>query len=156
MKMKTNALRILEAANVPFIVYEYDPSDGKIDGVSVAAKIGHEPEMVFKTLVTQGKTTGLNVFVVPVECELDLKKAAVASGDKNIEMIRARDLEPQTGYIHGGCSPVGMKKLFPTFIEETAQLLDTMVVSAGRIGLQAELSPDDLIRLTNAKFADLV
>lgn len=153
---KTNALRILEANEVPFSVHEYDPSDGKIDGVSVAAKIGRESEIVFKTLVTTSKTTGLNVFVIPVECELDLKKAAVAAGDKYIEMIKSKYLEPQTGYIHGGCSPVGMKKSFPTFIEETAQLLDTMIVSAGRIGLQAELSPGDLARVTGAAFRDLV
>ncbi|MDR1560581.1 MAG: Cys-tRNA(Pro) deacylase [Clostridiales bacterium] len=153
---KTNALRILEAAEVPFSTHVYDPSDGRIDGLSVAAKIGRKPEIVFKTLVTAGKTTGLNVFVIPAECELDLKKAAAAAGDKYIEMIKSKDLEPRTGYIHGGCSPVGMKKPFPTFIEETAQLLDKMIVSAGRIGLQAELAPDDLARITGAAFRDLV
>ncbi|MDR1069433.1 MAG: Cys-tRNA(Pro) deacylase [Gracilibacteraceae bacterium] len=153
---KTNALRILEAAGAPFSVHEYDPSDGKIDGLSAAAKIGRAPETVFKTLVTSGKTTGLNVFVIPAACELDLKKAAAAAGDKYVEMIKSRDLEPRTGYIHGGCSPVGMKKPFPTFIEETAQLLDTMIVSAGRIGLQAELAPEDLARITGAAFRDLV
>jgi Cys-tRNA(Pro)/Cys-tRNA(Cys) deacylase len=153
---KTNALRILKTAEVPFSIHEYDTSDGKTDGLSVAAKIGREPEVVFKTLVATGKTTGLNVFVIPVEFELDLKKAALAAGDKNIEMIKSKDLEPQTGYVHGGCSPVGMKKPFPTFIEEMAQLLDTMIVSVGRIGLQAELSPSDLARITGASFRDLV
>jgi Cys-tRNA(Pro)/Cys-tRNA(Cys) deacylase len=153
---KTNALRIIEAAGVPFAVHEYDASDGKIDGASVAAKIGREPEAVFKTLVTAGKTTGLNVFIIPVTCELDLKKAAVAAGDKYIEMIKSKDLESQTGYIHGGCSPIGMKKHFPTYIEETAQLLDTMIVSAGRIGLQVEIAPPALANMSAAEFRDLV
>lgn len=102
-----------------------------------AAKIGQEPERVFKTLVTEGKTKGLNVFVIPSNVELDLKKAAQAAGDKYIEMIKSRELEPKTGYIHGGCSPIGMKKQFPTFIDETALLFDTIYVSGGRIGLQA-------------------
>ena len=153
---RTNALRIIDSAGVQFNIYEYDLSDGKIDGLSVAAKIGRDPEIVFKTLVTIGKTTGYNVFVIPVEYELDLKKAAAAVGDKYIEMIKSRDLESLTGYIHGGCSPVGMKKSFPTFIEETAQMLSVMIVSAGRIGLQMELAPDDLARVTDAVFKDLV
>jgi len=153
---KTNALRILDGAGVRYTIYEYDPSDGKIDGMSVAAKIGVAPEQVFKTLVTVGKTAGLLVFVIPVEFELDLKKAALAADDKYIEMIKGKDLEPQTGYVHGGCSPVGMKKALPTFIEETAGLYDTIVVSAGRIGLQMELAPEDLVSATAAVFADLV
>ncbi len=153
---KTNALRILTAMGISYRIYEYDLSDGQIDGVSVAHKIGQEPERVFKTLVTAGKTTGINVFVIPVKTELDLKKAALAAGDKYVEMIKARDLEPQTGYIHGGCSPVGMKKAFPTFIEETAALYETIIVSAGRIGLQMELAPDDLALAAKAAFRDLV
>jgi Cys-tRNA(Pro)/Cys-tRNA(Cys) deacylase len=153
---KTNAIRILEAANIPHSVHEYDASDGKIDGVSVTAKCGRSPDMVFKTLVTVGKTTGLNVFVVPVEFELDLKKAATAAGDKYIEMIKAKDLEPLTGYVHGGCSPIGMKKRFPTFIDETALLNETICVSAGRVGLQAELAPQDLADVVGAQFRDLV
>ena len=153
---KTNALRIVEAAGIEFVVHECDVSDGRIDGLSAAEKIGRAPEAVFKTLVTVGKMTGLNVFVIPVECELDLKKAAVAAGDKNIEMIKSRELEPKTGYVHGGCSPVGMKKAFPTYIEETAQLMDTITVSAGRVGQQMELAPADLKALTAAEFKDLV
>ena len=153
---KTNALRILEAAGIPHLVRAYDVSDGKIDGVSVAAKIDRNPECVFKTLVTTGKTTGINVFVIPVACELDLKKAAVAAGDKYVEMIKSRDLEPQTGYVHGGCSPVGMKKTFPTFIEEAASLYETINVSAGRVGLQMELAPGDLAKVTGAVFWDLI
>ena len=152
---KTNAVRILEAAKIPFTAREYDVSDGEISGVAVAEKIEQEPERVFKTLVTEGKTTGLNVFVIPCSVELDLKKAAIAAGDKYVEMIKSLELEPKTGYIHGGCSPVGMKKLFPTFIDETAQLHDTINVSGGKTGLQVELAPDDLAKLVNAKFCDL-
>ena len=153
--IKTNALRMLEAADVAFTPHEYDVSDGGIAGVAVAAKIGQPPERVFKTLVTEGKATGLNVFVVPCNVELDLKKAAQAAGDKYIEMIKSRELEPKTGYIHGGCSPIGMKKRFPTFIDETALLYDTINVSGGRVGLQVELSPDALVKLTGASFCDL-
>ncbi len=153
---KTNAIRILEAANIAHSVHEYDASDGKIDGVSVAKKCGRSPDMVFKTLVTSGKITGPNVFVIPVEFELDLKKAALAAGDKYIEMIKAKDLEPLTGYVHGGCSPVGMKKQFPTFIDETALLNAAICVSAGRIGLQVELSPQALADAVNASFCDLI
>ena len=152
---KTNALRILESANIAFAAREYDVADGEISGVAVAIKIGQEPERVFKTLVAEGKSTGLNVFVIPSNATLDLKKAAQASGDKYVEMLKSRELEPKTGYVHGGCSPVGMKKLFPTFIDETAQLYDTINVSGGRIGLQIELSPDDLVKLTKANFTDL-
>ena len=152
---KTNAVRLLEAAKVDFAALEYDTSDGEVSGIAVANKIGHEPERVFKTLVTLGKNTGLNVFVIPSSTELDLKKAAKAAGDKNVEMIKSRDLEPKTGYIHGGCSPIGMKKAFPTFIDETAGMYDTIIVSGGRIGLQIELSPKDLAKITSAKFHDL-
>ena len=152
---KTNAVRILEAVKIPFTAREYDVSDGEISGISVAAKIGQEPERVFKTLVTEGKTTGLNVFLIPCSVELELKKAATAAGDKYVEMIKSRELEPKTGYVHGGCSPIGMKKQFPTFIDETAQLHDTINVSGGRIGLQVELAPDNLAKLVNAKFCDL-
>ena len=153
---KTNAVRLLEAADIKFNIYEYDTADGEISGVAVAHKLGQDPDRVFKTLVTEGKNTGLNVFVIPSSTELDLKKAAQAAGDKYIVMIKSRELEPKTGYVHGGCSPVGMKKAFPTFIEETAQTLDTVIVSAGRIGLQMELAPEDLAGLTGAVFCDLV
>jgi Cys-tRNA(Pro)/Cys-tRNA(Cys) deacylase len=156
MMDKTNAIRILETSGISFQVHEYDPSDGKIDGMSAAAKMGRDPEQVYKTLVAEGKTTGLNVFVIPVTSELDLKKAALAAGDKYVQMIKQRDLEPQTGYIHGGCSPIGMKKQLPTYIEETAQLLDTMIVSAGRIGMQVELRPSDLAQITKGTLTDLV
>jgi len=153
---KTNAIRLLEAAGIRHVAREYDISDGRIDGASVAEKIGQEPGRVFKTLVAAGKNTGINVFVIPVGFELDLKKAAAAAGDKYVEMIKSRDLEPVTGYIHGGCSPVGMKKQFPTFIEETAALYETINVSAGRVGLQMELSPLALASVTGAVFKDLI
>ena len=153
---KTNAVRILQTAGIDFSVKEYDISDGRIDGISVADKLGCPRERVFKTLVTEGKTAGVAVFVIPVEYELDVRKAAKAAGDKYIEMIKARELEPKTGYIHGGCSPVGIKKVYPTFIEETAQLHDTIVVSAGRVGLQIELHPSDLASACGAVFADLI
>lgn len=152
---KTNAIRLLEAAGIPFTAREYDVSDGEISGLAVAAKIGQAPERVFKTLVTEGKNTGLNVFVIPSNTELDLKKAAAAAGDKHIEMIKSRELEPKTGYVHGGCSPIGMKKPLPGFIDETAELYDTINVSGGRIGLQIELAPADLARITAAVFRDL-
>jgi len=152
---KTNAVRLLEVAGVRFTLREYDVSDGGISGVAVAEKIGQEPERVFKTLVTEGKNTGLNVFVIPCNTELNLKKAAQAACDKYIEMIKSRELEPKTGYIHGGCSPIGMKKRFPTFIDETAQLYDTIYISGGRIGLQVEIAPMDLASITAASFLDL-
>ena len=152
---KTNALRLLEAAGVTFKALEYDTSDGEISGVAVAAKIGQEPERVFKTLVTESKNKGLNVFVIPSSTELDLKKAAHAAGDKYVEMIKSRELEPKTGYVHGGCSPIGMKKPFPTFIDETAEMYDTIIISGGRIGLQIELAPSDLANMTAAVFCDL-
>lgn len=152
---KTNAMRLLETAEIAFSVKKYEVSDGEISGAAVAVKLDQEPERVFKTLVTEGKNTGLNVFVIPVSAELDLKKAAVAAGDKYIKMIKNRDLLPKTGYIHGGCSPLGMKKLYPTFIDETAQLFDTVFVSGGKIGLQVEVAPGDLLKITEAKYCDL-
>ena len=155
MATKTNAVRMLETANVAYMAREYDVSDGEISGVAVAAKIGQETDRVFKTLVAEGKTTGLNVFVIPSSVELDLKKAAHAAGDKYVEMLKSRELESKTGYVHGGCSPIGMKKRFPTFIDEMAKLYEKINVSGGRIGLQVELSPDDLAMLTDAKYYDL-
>lgn len=153
---KTNAMRLLEAAEITFYPKEYNVSDGEVSGTAVAAKLGQEPERVFKTLVTEGKNTGLNVFDIPVNAELDLKKAATTAGDKYVEMIKSRELLPKTGYIHGGCSPVGMKKLYPTFIDETAQLFDTIFVSGGKIGLQVEVAPCDLLTITEAKYCDCV
>ena len=156
MAEKTNAIRLLENGNVPFRFYEYDVSDGRIDGKSIAEKIGESPDQVFKTLVTQAPPgKDYFVFVVPASGELDLKKAAKACGRKSIEMIPQKLLFPLTGYIHGGCSPLGMKKLFPTFIHETAQLFDSICVSAGRRGFQMEVNPETILRMTGAAYVDL-
>jgi len=153
---KTNAMRLLDIADIAYSTHEYDTVDGQIDGVHVAEKLGIDPMRVYKTLITVGKGTGHFVFVIPVSCELDLRKAAAAAGEKYVEMIRLKELEPLTGYVHGGCSPIGMKRALPTFIEETAELFQTIVVSAGRVGFQVELSPLDLAQAIDARFADLV
>ena len=152
--VKTNVMRILEREGVAYRVHTYSPETG-IDGVSVARALGQDPQAVFKTLVTQGKSRAMFVFVIPVAATLNLKRAAAACGEKAIEMLPQRLLLPSTGYIHGGCSPVGMKKALPTFIDETAQLFDTICVSAGKIGAQVELAPDDLLRLSGAQYARL-
>lgn len=156
MADKTNVMRLLDAAGVTYRDYYYDTSDGKIDGVSVAGKTGFEVEQVFKTLVTQGAGGGLYVFIIPVARELDLKKAAKAAREKSLAMLAAKELLKATGYVHGGCSPLGMKKPLPTFIHESAILLETMVCSAGRVGAQIELSPDKLLELTGAAYEDVV
>ena len=152
--VKTNVMRLLEQAGISYTPHFYDPDQG-IDGVSVAKQLGQDPDAVFKTLVTQGKSRAFYVFVIPVAGTLNLKRAASACGEKSIEMIPQKLLLPNTGYIHGGCSPVGMKKAYPTFIDETAQLFDSICVSAGKIGAQVELAPDDLCRVTSAAYAAL-
>lgn len=152
--VKTNVMRILEREGVAYHVHTYSPETG-IDGVSVARALGQDPQAVFKTLVTQGKSRAMFVFVIPVAATLNLKRAAAACGEKAIEMLPQKLLLPSTGYIHGGCSPMGMKKALPTFIDETAQLFDTICVSAGKIGVQVELAPDDLCRLTGAAYVPL-
>jgi Cys-tRNA(Pro)/Cys-tRNA(Cys) deacylase len=153
--VKTNAMRILDAKKIAYEVLTYDNKDGKIDGVSVAAKVGKNPREVYKTLVTQGASKDLFVFVIPVEEELDLKKCAKAAGEKKVEMIPVKDIQKWTGYIRGGCSPVGMKKEYKTFLDESSQELPIIVVSGGKIGVQIVVSPNDLIDVTNAVFADL-
>jgi Cys-tRNA(Pro)/Cys-tRNA(Cys) deacylase len=152
---KTNAMRLLDQAGIEYSPHGYDENDGKIDGISVADKIGFPYEQVFKTLLAQGPGGNLFVFVLPVNAELDLKKAAKAAGEKSIVMAPGKDLLKHTGYIHGGCSPIGMKRLYPTFIDESAILLETMVFSAGRIGAQIEAAPDDLLQLVQAEYVDL-
>ena len=152
--VKTNVMRILEREGIAHLVHTYSPDTG-IDGVSVARALGQDPQAVFKTLVTQGKSRALFVFVIPVAATLNLKRAAAACGEKAIDMLPQKLLLPSTGYIHGGCSPVGMKKALPTFIDETAQLFDAICVSAGKIGAQVELAPDDLCRVTGAVYAPL-
>ena len=152
---KTNVMRLLDSRKIPYGVHTYEPN-GKLSGAEIAGLLGERAEKVFKTLVTVGKTGNHYVFVIPVLAELDLKKAARAAGEKSIDMIRQKDLLPLTGYIHGGCSPVGMKKPFPTFLHETAADLDTICVSAGRVGAQIELSPQDLAGVVRYALADLV
>ena len=151
---KTNVMRVLEQAGIPYTAHFY-PADGPIDGVSVAAVLGQDPEQVFKTLVTKAASGNYYVFDIPVAENLDLKKAAKAVGEKSIAMIPQKDLLPLTGYIHGGCSPVGMKKQFPTVFHETLVLFDTICVSAGKIGAQIEAAPQDLIQLLGAAAADI-
>ena len=152
--VKTNAMRLLDAEKIKYRseTYEYDEND--LSGVTVAAKLSMPPEQLFKTLVTKGDKTGYMVFCIPVAEELDLKKAAVCSKNKKIEMLHVKDLLPVTGYIRGGCSPIGMKKKFPTFVDETAQLFDEIGVSAGVRGCQIIISPDDLLKYTDAVLED--
>lgn len=152
---KTNAVRELEAAGVPFEFHTFE-TGGSLSGVEVATLLGEDPDHVFKTLVTVGKSGEHYVFMIPVAQELDLKKAARAVGEKSIAMIKSRELLPLTGYIHGGCSPLGMKKLFTTSIDETAILFDTIIFSAGRIGAQIETSLAGLQQVIPVQAVDLV
>ena len=155
MAKKTNAVRILELARIPGRehFYEYDEND--LSGIHAAEALGKPAEEVFKTLVARGVKTGINVFCIPVCCELDLKKAAKAAGDKNMELIHVKELLGLTGYIRGGCSPVGMKKKYPTYFDETCQLYDTIAISAGERGHQMILEPMALADLVEAKLEDL-
>ena len=150
---KTNAMRILDKEKIPYTVHTYEAGEA-LDGVTVAGKIGRSPEQVFKTLVTKGKD-GHFVFVLPAAADLDLKKAARAVGQKAVEMIPVKELIKTTGYVRGGCSPVGMRKAFPTVIAAQAQDWDTIIVSAGRIGWQVELSPKQLQTLIGADLSDI-
>lgn len=151
---KTNVMRLLEQKKIPFNKYTY--GDGTaLSGIEVANELGQNPDQVFKTLVTVGKTKQYYVFVIPVALELNLKKAASAVGEKNIEMIKSKELLPLTGYVHGGCSPIGMKKQFKTTIHESAMNFDTIIFSGGRIGFQVEVAPSDLSKIVPYKFADL-
>lgn len=152
---KTNVMRVLEQKKVPYESRAYT-QDATLTGEEIAGILGQDPRHVFKTLVTRGKSGQYYVFVVPVAEDLDLKKAAKASGEKSIEMIKQKELLPLTGYVHGGCSPIGMKKAFPTFIHESAADLPRMFVSAGKVGFQVEVSPQDLAKTVGCGFADLV
>lgn len=155
MSAKTNAIRLVEKAGIPYEekFYEYDESD--LSGIHAAQVLGMPEEQVFKTLVARGERTGINVFCIPVCCELDLKKAAKAAGDKNMELIHVKELLGLTGYIRGGCSPVGMKKKYPTYIDELCQLSDTIALSAGERGHQMIVPPLPIAALLGAKLADL-
>lgn len=151
----TNAMRILMKANIPFDTSEYAVDESDLSGVHAAAALGIDPDRMFKTLVARGDKKGISVFCIPVAEELDLKKCAAVTGDKKIEMIHVRELLGLTGYIRGGCSPIGMKKKYPTWIDETAQLCDEIYVSAGMRGQQIIIAPDALRDCVGAEYADL-
>ena len=151
----TNVMRLLKQAGIPFESGEYEVDESDLSGVHVAEVLGVDPDCVFKTLVAKGEKKGLHVFCIPVAEELDLKKCAQAAGEKKIEMIHVKDLLGLTGYIRGGCSPIGMKKKFPTTLDETAILFDKIYVSAGQRGVQVILNPEDLANYIGADFADL-
>ena len=152
---KTNALRLLSQAGISYRTASYDYDEADLSGLKAAQAIGFPPEQVYKTLVTRGDKRGILVFCIPVCCTLDLKKAAKAAGDKKVEMVHQNELLPLTGYIRGGCSPVGMKKAYPTFLDETAELYDEIAVSAGARGQQLILSPADLIDYGQLQVCDL-
>ena len=155
MAAKTNAVRLVEQAKIPCTEHFYTFDEKDLNGNHAAAAIGFPPEQVFKTLVARGEKTGINVFCIPVCCELDLKKAAKAAGDKNMELVAVKELLNLTGYIRGGCSPVGMKKKYPTFLDETCILWEEIAVSAGARGHQMIVPPEELAALVNAKMADI-
>ena len=152
---KTNVMRVLDGKKISYESHSYKPDAG-LSGEQIADILGEDSRKVFKTLVTQGKSGTYYVFVVPVGAELNLKKAAKATGEKAVSMIKQKELLPLTGYVHGGCSPIGMKKQFPTIIHETAAGFDKVFVSAGRVGLQIELAPKDLISVVGCTVADIV
>lgn len=151
---KTNAIRELDAAGFPYQARYFDCPEA-LSGVEVARKLGIDLDRVFKTLVTQAKSGTYYVYMIPVACTLDLKKAAAVAGEKALAMIKSKELLPLTGYVHGGCSPIGMKKQFPTYLDETATLYETIYFSGGRIGCQLEMSPYDLERIVALNYADL-
>ena len=153
---KTNAMRILDSKKISYNTYSYETDGQHIDGVSVAHQLNQDENMVFKTLVAQGNSKNYYVFVIPVAENLDMKKAAKVSGEKSIEMIHVKDINKVTGYIRGGCSPIGMKKLYSTFIHESASYLEKIIVSGGKIGFQIELNPTDLQNIVNSKYADII
>ncbi|MBQ3090447.1 MAG: Cys-tRNA(Pro) deacylase [Oscillospiraceae bacterium] len=153
---KTNAMRILDQQGIAYQVRTYPHGDEAVDGVTVAKLLGQDPDQVYKTLVAQGVSRQYYVFDIPVAEELDLKKAARAVGEKSIAMVHVKELFSLTGYVRGGCSPIGMKKAFFTTIQEEAQLYDTIAVSAGKIGSQLLLNPSDLAELTEGQFADVI
>lgn len=155
MEEKTNVMRILEQKKVKYIPHNYE-STGAVSGVEVANALGQNPDRTFKTLVTVAKSGKNYVFVIPVAHELDLKKAAKAVGEKSVDMLKSKDLLPLTGYIHGGCSPIGMKKYFPTVFHETAKDFDTIMFSAGKIGFQVEVSLEDVGKVIRYSTADII
>ena len=153
---KTNVMRVLEQKKIPYQAHTYEHEEGvAVDGVTVARSLGQDPECVFKTLVARGASKGIYVFCIPVAENLDLKKAARAVGEKSIEMVAVKEINALTGYVRGGCSPIGMKKDYPTVFHETAEIVDTIMVSAGKIGYQVELAPQSLMELVGGQLADL-
>ena len=152
---KTNAMRILDKEKIKYMVYTYENKDGKIDGVSVAHKLNQDVNKVFKTLVTKGSSKEYYVFVIPVEKELNLKAAAKVVGEKAVEMIKVEEINKVTGYIRGGCSPVGMKKTYKTVIDKSCEHFETIIVSGGKIGCQIEVGPMDLLELINGKIEEI-
>ena len=156
MATKTNAARLLDTLKLPYELISYEVDEEHLDAIHVAQTCGQNVEQVFKTLVANGDKNGINVFCIPGAYDLDLKKAATISGNKNVEMVKVKDLFALTGYIRGGCSPLGMKKKYPVFIDETAQLHDIVFVSGGLRGLQIKIAPDNLAIATDATFADLL
>lgn len=153
---KTNVMRLLDKAKIKYAPHEYPHGSEAVDGLTVAKLCGFDPECVFKTLVARGTSKNVYVFVIPVSSELDLKKAAKAAGEKSVEMVKVSEINALTGYIRGGCSPVGMKKRYPTFINESAKAKNTVYVSAGKIGTQVELEPLALAEICGAQFSELV
>ena len=154
--VKTNAMRVLDKEKIAYTTHTYPHDDGLIDGISICKKMNLPFEKVYKTLVTVGHTKNYYVFVIPVDKELDLKKAALAVGEKNVEMIAVKDINKVTGYIRGGCSPIGMKKQFKTVIHSSCHNLSSFLVSAGKIGHQIEMNPNDLAKLIDAKTCDII
>ena len=152
---KTNVMRVLDQKKIPYTAHSYPHGDEAVDGLTVAAITGQDPAQVFKTLVAQGASKKIYVFVVPVTAELELRKAAKAVGEKSIAMVRVSELLALTGYVRGGCSPIGMKKQYPTFFHNSIEGLDTVLVSAGKIGWQVELAPAELLKLTRGRTADI-
>ena len=156
MAAKTNAIRLIEQAKIPCTEAFYDYNEEDLNGNHAAAAIGFPPQQVFKTLVARGSRTGIHVFCIPVCCSLDLKKAAKAAGDKSMEMVHVKELLAITGYIRGGCSPVGMKKKYPTYFDESCLLYDQIAISAGERGHQVILSPKPLVALVGAKLINII
>ena len=155
-KNKTNVMRILDKAKLPYTPHEYDHEDGAVDGVTVAARLGQKVEEVFKTLVCHGHSGDYCVFVIPVAEALDLKKAARAAGEKSVEMIPVRDINSVTGYVRGGCSPIGMKKSYTTVFDESCKSIHHIIVSAGKIGYQIEMEPEALVAFVRGSVADII
>ena len=152
---KTNAARLLDSAGIKYDLVEYVVDENDLSAIALATKIGQDPEQIFKTLVLRGDRNGVFVCVVPGNAEVDLKKAARISGNKSSALVQQKELFELTGYLRGGCSPLGMRKQYPVFIDETCQLFEHIVISAGQRGLQCKLNPDDLVKVTNSEVCDL-